>query len=460
MKTRTCTHQYPHVSIWTTHTRALLVTPPHPHPHPHTPTHTQTQCILYRRYPDVLAPFKYAGYPLLLTAITTTLADDPPPSTGTPTTTTGGTLPSAQGPSTQQARHFLGPAEAPQLTASVQLCSLTCVSSALNGEELTRSGGVETLGGLLQRCVAVTAADVGQHLPEALLITHCLGALAGMAAFPLGRGELLQRYVVYGGCGCGVWCGVWCGVCCSGHMCHHHVSPKYTPTYITPPQKKNSQSLVADIIRCCRYIRAPAAVDAALACIINMAASSDLQHMLLHQGALPFVIPLLFAYDMTHSTDDDLQVLEHHTTRGPGFLLVGIERHNQQDARNRHALLAARVLGRLGGLLAGPLETPVCEDVRTALGALLTEPLLPRLGEVDPRPLLVDLNSSVATPQAVWNGSMRAELLSAMEAQQTGEVGLDSTPQFRYGKGNCIGVCVWYVPCREDGCTCNHIHNS
>lgn len=28
------------------------------------------QCILYRRYGDVLEPFKYAGYPMLLNAIT------------------------------------------------------------------------------------------------------------------------------------------------------------------------------------------------------------------------------------------------------------------------------------------------------------------------------------------------------------------------------------------------------
>ena len=29
----------------------------------------QAQCILFRRYPGVLAPFKYGGYPLLLGAV-------------------------------------------------------------------------------------------------------------------------------------------------------------------------------------------------------------------------------------------------------------------------------------------------------------------------------------------------------------------------------------------------------
>jgi hypothetical protein len=30
----------------------------------------QAQCILFRRYPQVLAPFKYGGYPLLLGTVT------------------------------------------------------------------------------------------------------------------------------------------------------------------------------------------------------------------------------------------------------------------------------------------------------------------------------------------------------------------------------------------------------
>ena len=30
----------------------------------------QAQCILFRRYPGVLEPFKYAGYPMLLQAVT------------------------------------------------------------------------------------------------------------------------------------------------------------------------------------------------------------------------------------------------------------------------------------------------------------------------------------------------------------------------------------------------------
>lgn len=175
---------------------------------------------------------------------------------------------------------------------------------------------------------------------------------------------------------------------------------------------------MSDIVRACGMTRAPAAVDAALACIINMTEHPDLQTLLLNVGVLGYCVPLLFFFDVTHTSDDDMEVLQPPTAKGPGFLRIGVERTNQQAARNRHALLAARALGRLAGLLQGGLATPACEPARAALSALLTEPLLPRLAEDDPRPLLTDLNSSVATPQAMWNGSMREELLSAMEAQR------------------------------------------
>lgn len=71
-----------------------------------------------------------------------------------------------------------------------------------------------------------------------------------------------------------------------------------------------------------------------------------------------------------------------------------------QAARNYHAMLAARALGRLAGLLLGSLASGPCEAARTALAALLTPALAAQLGNPDPRPLLVHLNSSLLNPQA------------------------------------------------------------
>ena len=72
------------------------------------------------------------------------------------------------------------------LQAAVELCWLTCVSSALNGEELTRCGGTATLGQLLTRTVSVLPDDVlptqvpvlskSQAAP-CMMLCHLLGTL-------------------------------------------------------------------------------------------------------------------------------------------------------------------------------------------------------------------------------------------------------------------------------------------
>ena len=112
----------------------------------------------------------------------------------------------------------------------MELCWLTCVSSELNGGELTRSGGVGVLGRLLQRCLDVLPRDAAPTLPAMVISTHCLRTFAGMASFADAREQLAEQ-----------------------------------------------QSLVADIVQSCSLKRATGAVDAALQCIIQMAASPALQ---------------------------------------------------------------------------------------------------------------------------------------------------------------------------------------
>lgn len=77
--------------------------------------------------------------------------------------------------------------------AAVELCWLTCASSELNGEELTRAGGVDILGSLLARCCAIMPKDVAPNQPAAVITTHALRTLAGMAAFSNAQGELASR---------------------------------------------------------------------------------------------------------------------------------------------------------------------------------------------------------------------------------------------------------------------------
>ena len=72
-------------------------------------------------------------------------------------------------------------------------------------------------------------------------------------------------------------------------------------------------------------------------------------------------------------------------------------------------MLAARALGRLGGLVGGQLATPACNAARQALAALLTPSLAGRLAEPNPKELLTELNSSVCNPQ-VRQPTCRASL--------------------------------------------------
>lgn len=114
--------------------------------------------------------------------------------------------------------------------------------------------------------------------------------------------------------------------------------------------------------RCCALARAAAAVDAALVAICHLAASSQLQQLLLEVGALPYLVPLLLEYDVTLSPEASARLqLPFSVAAGTSsgndgtmersfrVLDSALVRPNMQEARSQHALLAAQALGRLAG---------------------------------------------------------------------------------------------------------------
>ncbi|XP_017066190.1 dnaJ homolog subfamily C member 13 isoform X2 [Drosophila eugracilis] len=90
----------------------------------------RTQSILFERYPDVLRPYKYAGYPQLIKTIRLETRDDE-----------------------------LFSKEAQLLTAASELCYHTVHCSALNAEELRREEGIEALLEAYTRCVSILGVD-------------------------------------------------------------------------------------------------------------------------------------------------------------------------------------------------------------------------------------------------------------------------------------------------------------
>ncbi|XP_038711380.1 dnaJ homolog subfamily C GRV2 isoform X1 [Tripterygium wilfordii] len=122
------------------------------------------QCILYRRYGDVLEPFKYAGYPMLLNAITVEKDDN----------------------------NFLSSDRAPLLVAASELTWLTCASSSLNGEELVRDGGIQLLATLLSRCMCVVQPTTPSSEPSAIIVTNVMRTYSALSQFESARAEILQ----------------------------------------------------------------------------------------------------------------------------------------------------------------------------------------------------------------------------------------------------------------------------
>ncbi|KAM4133042.1 hypothetical protein ACJW30_01G298400 [Castanea mollissima] len=121
------------------------------------------QCILYRRYGYLLEPFKYAGYPMLLNAVTVDQDDN----------------------------NFLSSDRAPLLVAASELIWLTCASSSLNGEELVRDGGIQLLAVLLSRCMCVVQPSTPASEPSAIIVTNIMRTFSVLSQFESARIEML-----------------------------------------------------------------------------------------------------------------------------------------------------------------------------------------------------------------------------------------------------------------------------
>ncbi|XP_035660587.1 dnaJ homolog subfamily C member 13-like isoform X3 [Branchiostoma floridae] len=102
----------------------------------------QSQSILFKRYRDVLAPYKYAGYPMLIKTIRMETGDDQ-----------------------------LFSKSAPLLTAASELAFHTVNCSALNAEELRRENGIEVLQEAFSRCISVLSKS---SKPDDLAVQVCM----------------------------------------------------------------------------------------------------------------------------------------------------------------------------------------------------------------------------------------------------------------------------------------------
>ncbi|XP_049876765.1 dnaJ homolog subfamily C member 13 [Pectinophora gossypiella] len=117
----------------------------------------RTQTILFHRYSDVLAPYKYAGYPQLLRTARLEA----------------------------EAEQLFAESDAPALLpAACELAHATVRCSALNAEELRREGGLQVLHEAMSRCVPVLSSCSKPTDIAAQVCGHCARCFAVAATFP------------------------------------------------------------------------------------------------------------------------------------------------------------------------------------------------------------------------------------------------------------------------------------
>jgi DnaJ family protein C protein 13 len=140
----------------------------------------------------------------------------------------------------------------------------------------------------------------------------------------------------------------------------------------------------------------PVACENAIEVVSRASQHAGLQQCFVDAGVVWQLVPMLMGYDGTLQEDysDETQRILFN-----------------QTAANVHAVLAAKTLGRLGGVMFDEFASPPNEEVKDALKILLTQPLMKLLRNRRPWELLGSLNENCEKATKIWNVGMRKELL-------------------------------------------------
>merc|ERR1712159_274072 len=132
----------------------------------------------------------------------------------------------------------------------------------------------------------------------------------------------------------------------------------------------------------------PIATENSLECVALMCKHEGVQQHFIQNGLVWASVPLLLAYDNTLRMEDHLMDLENKE--------MELQRSKSaQAAANMHAILAAKVLGSLGGYLTEEdVRTKEQPEVKEALGSLLSIPISNLLRFKRPNKLLLALNEN------------------------------------------------------------------
>ncbi|EDQ93103.1 uncharacterized protein MONBRDRAFT_17362 [Monosiga brevicollis MX1] len=127
----------------------------------------RAQSILFKRHADILEPYKYAGYPMLVLTVQRETQDE-----------------------------NLFASSIAVLRAACELCHHTVNCSALNAQELLREGGLEQLTSALERCSSVLSRVCTDDEPAAQVCTHILRCFAAAGRFEECREKFVELAAV------------------------------------------------------------------------------------------------------------------------------------------------------------------------------------------------------------------------------------------------------------------------
>ena len=316
------------------------------------------QVLVYRRFPEEVKEYKFPVFRLVMKNLQDVL------------------------PAEEQCP----PEEGNQLAIclrAVKLAYYCCLCSPHNAEELIREGGVPVLYAVMHAVLAdcVEPKDDGGDqlvvprrertdgdatLPGSSVVAQrcdvlstVLKTLAGLSFFEAGRAAL----------------------------------------------EPLAEELACDLYIVAGLKRLPKCVQFGLECAAHCCTSGVLQRALCRSGLAWKCIPLMLRFDAGAE--------EHEIDASQGEL-------ETQMTTNAHARLAARVLGRMAGVMMNELASALCQPMRDAVDVLFTRPLAKLLRNKRADALLNALNRDVEEPTKIWNGQMREELLDRVREVVTG----------------------------------------
>jgi hypothetical protein len=307
----------------------------------------KTQCLLFRRFRTELAPYKYAGYPLLLQSLKLTKL------------------------------HNLNN-NAHILIHAAHLAYLTCLCCALNARELTRVKGVKRMSKLLIQSMMTVTNQTERNHPNLQIASHLLHSIAGLAAFEAAREKMVAIPALIKEL-------VRCTALIQAPKTIHYSLEAIGRSTVD----RRLQALLLQKGIVLYIIPLLLQFDEGLD---NMSEAKEKKNS---ESAVAASEP---AATEKKEADD-------------GSSAVGKQGENVQEEANHSAKLGARALSRMGGYIQSKkLASPENKVMQLTMDAIMTPVIAKKLTQKKPAELLRALNDNCETPVMIWNGTMRKQL--------------------------------------------------